>query len=105
VGKVIEYTDPKMGQKARCVVKETDVGGMPSSWRGYPTKRCLPRPFDGIGLEYILRAAEAGFPVDKDFVRKIIRHAWNYQGTAGNVRREDPNGKWAYWVRGQDRER
>ncbi|WP_456435364.1 hypothetical protein [Methanopyrus sp.] len=53
-----------------------------------------------VVMDTLLTAVEAGYPVDKDMILKALRYMWNVKGKY--QRKEDPNGKWAYWVRIKD---
>ncbi|WP_456481537.1 prenyltransferase/squalene oxidase repeat-containing protein [Methanopyrus sp.] len=96
VGKVIEYKD-RSGQKATYEVKPEDVGAFPMSYKGDVTYYCLPNLHTYVVMDTLLTAVEAGYPVDKGMILKALQYMWNVKGKY--QRKEDPNGKWAYWVR------
>ncbi|WP_456483320.1 prenyltransferase/squalene oxidase repeat-containing protein [Methanopyrus kandleri] len=96
VGKAIGYKD-RSGQKATYEVKPEDVGAFPMSYKKDVTYYCLPNLHTYVVMDTLLTAVEAGYPVDKDMVLKALQYMWNVKGKY--QRKEDPNGKWAYWVR------
>ncbi|WP_457614893.1 hypothetical protein, partial [Methanopyrus sp.] len=96
MGKKIEYKD-RSGQKATYEVKPEDVGAFPMSYKGDVTYYRLPNLHTYVVMDTLLTAVEAGYPVDKDMILKALQYMWNVKGKY--QRKEDPNGKWAYWVR------
>jgi len=77
VGKVAEYRW-KDGSLRRYRIEEADVGALPNHWKDWGVLG-VPVPFGGVGLEYVLRAAEAGFPVDETFVERIVKNVWGWK--------------------------
>jgi len=98
VGKKIRYKN-RQGQWAEYEVKPEDVGAFPMTYKRDVTYYCLPNLHTYVVMDTLLTAYEAGVRDDtvREMILKALQFMWNVKGKY--QRKEDPNGKWAYWVR------